>query len=163
MNESNYKVLLVILLIVLGAMFGVFSLYAHTIMPGLRHVDDPVFVKSFKAIDTAIINPVFMLQFFLPIGLFAVALFYASKKHTSSMPLLLVGLGCYLLGFLLTIIINVPLNDGIKRVSNTASGNELTLARVAFHESRWVISNFVRTATTLASAICAAIVLATSI
>ena len=44
---------------------GVFGLYAHTVMPALRWVDDRTFVAAFQAIDRAIINPWFMLTGFV--------------------------------------------------------------------------------------------------
>ena len=43
-----------------GIMAGVMGLYANAIMPGLRRTDDRTFVGAFQAIDTAIINPVFL-------------------------------------------------------------------------------------------------------
>jgi uncharacterized membrane protein len=48
----------------MGLMAGVFGLYAHTIMPGLRHTDDRTFVGAFQSTDRAIINPWFMATFF---------------------------------------------------------------------------------------------------
>jgi uncharacterized membrane protein len=42
--------------ITMGLIAGVFALFAHTIMPGLRHTDDRTFVAAFQHIDRAIIN-----------------------------------------------------------------------------------------------------------
>ena len=53
-----------------GLMAGVFGLYAHTIMPGLRTTDDRTFVGAFQSIDTAIINPWFIGAMFLGAALF---------------------------------------------------------------------------------------------
>ena len=46
-----------------GLMAGVFGLYTHTIMPGLRHTDDRTFVGAFQSMDKAIMNPWFMAAF----------------------------------------------------------------------------------------------------
>src|SRR6266567_3866249 len=46
-----------------GLVAGVFDLYAHTIMPGLRRTDDRTFVAAFQSIDTVIINPGFPASF----------------------------------------------------------------------------------------------------
>src|SRR4051812_43939143 len=42
----------------LGA--GVYTLYAHTIMPGLAGTDDRTFIGAFQAMDRAILNPWFL-------------------------------------------------------------------------------------------------------
>ena len=34
-----------------GIVTGVLQLYAHTVMPGLRRVDDRAFVGAFRALD----------------------------------------------------------------------------------------------------------------
>jgi uncharacterized membrane protein len=44
----------------MGLVAGVFVLYAHTIMPGLKRTDDRTFVTAFQSLDRAIINPWFM-------------------------------------------------------------------------------------------------------
>lgn len=44
----------------MGLVAGVFGLYGHTIMPGLKKTDDRTFVGAFQSIDRAIINPWFM-------------------------------------------------------------------------------------------------------
>lgn len=46
--------------ITLGLVTGVFALYAHTIMPGLRRPDDRTFISASQTIDRAIINPWFI-------------------------------------------------------------------------------------------------------
>src|SRR5690348_2134118 len=48
----------------MGLMAGVFGVFTHTIMPGLRQTDDRTFVGAFQSIDRAIINPWFMAAFF---------------------------------------------------------------------------------------------------
>ena len=48
-----------------GLLAGVYLLYAHTVMPGLRTLDDQAFVAAFQALDRAIVNPWFMALGFL--------------------------------------------------------------------------------------------------
>ncbi len=43
-----------------GLLAGVYVVYAHTVMPGLRTLDDRTFVAAFQALDRAIVNPWFM-------------------------------------------------------------------------------------------------------
>jgi hypothetical protein len=49
----------------MGLAAGVFALFAHTIMPGLRGTDDRTFAGAFQHLDRAIINPWFMATAFL--------------------------------------------------------------------------------------------------
>ena len=48
-----------------GLLTGVYLLYAHTVMPALRTLDDRAFVGAFQALDRAIVNPWFMATGFL--------------------------------------------------------------------------------------------------
>src|SRR5215469_3106277 len=52
--------ILVAAILTTGLMAGVFGLYQHTIMPGLRHTDDRTFIGAFQSMDRAIINPCVM-------------------------------------------------------------------------------------------------------
>jgi uncharacterized membrane protein len=98
----------------MGLVAGVFGLYAHTIMPGLGRTDDRTFVGAFQSIDRAIINPWFMGG-----GFFGalVSTVVAALAHIGQggLPWIAAALALYLVAFVSTIVINVPLNDGIKR------------------------------------------------
>jgi uncharacterized membrane protein len=59
--------------ITMGLMAGVFGLYSHTIMPGLRRTDDRTFVGAFQSIDRTILNPWFMASFFGALALTGLA------------------------------------------------------------------------------------------
>jgi uncharacterized membrane protein len=150
MTEGNYKVLLLTGLVLLATVLGILALYAHTIMPGLKKVDDPTFVRSFQAIDRQITNPIFMLQFFAPLFLLALAAFYANKHHLVEAKYIYIALACYLVAVILTMAVNVPLNDGLKKVTST-NPDALTNAREQFNESKWVLFNHIRTVLTLAA------------
>ena len=54
---------LIIATLTVGLMAGVFAIYANAIMPGLGRTDDRTFVGAFQSIDTAIINPLFLMTF----------------------------------------------------------------------------------------------------
>ena len=137
-------VLLVATLMV-GAMSGVMGLYANTIMPGLRRTDDRTFVGAFQAIDTAIINPLFLVTFFG--GLFFTGwatLLHLGGEFGDVLPWLVVALALYLVVIVLTVAINVPLNDAIKAAGEP---DEIDVAQTRrdFNEPRWVRSNLIRT------------------
>ena len=128
----------------LGA--GVFALYAHTIMPGLHTTDDRTFVGAFQAIDRAIINPWFMTTAFGG-ALVLTGAAAISNRGTAAMPWILAALILYLIAVVLTIVVNVPLNDAIKAAGDPAR-IDVARVRADFDESRWAAWNLVRIATT---------------
>jgi uncharacterized membrane protein len=143
-----------------GLATGVMALYAHTIMPGLKKTDDRTFVGAFTAIDRAIINPWFMFTFFgalILIGL--VAVLHFSPGRRSMLPWLIAAFGLYLLTVIITMGINVPLNNAIDAAGDP---NHIDVAKVraAFHESTWASWNYVRTITATAAFVILAGVLA---
>jgi uncharacterized membrane protein len=129
-----------------GLAAGVFALYAHTIMPGLKQTDDRTFVGAFQAIDRAIINPWFMITFFGALIATGVAvLLHLSADRRSVLPWLIVAFVLYLAVVIITMAINVPLNDAIKAAGDP-NGIDVAKVRIAFKESTWVAWNYVRVA-----------------
>lgn len=150
MTDTLYTLGFITLIVLLSMNLGVFALYAHTIMPGLKKVTDATFVRAFQAIDRAIINPLFMLQFFMPLALYAGLLLYISNSHVlASINNLIIGLVCYFGAVLVTIAVNVPLNDSIKSVPDSANNAALADAHRAFNESKWRAANTARSVLTL--------------
>ncbi|MGH2909969.1 MAG: anthrone oxygenase family protein, partial [Solirubrobacteraceae bacterium] len=92
---------------------GVFALYAHTIMPGLRTTDDRTFVAAFSALDRAIINPWFMAGGFVG-ALVCTSLAVVANLHRPPLPWVVAALALYLVAFVVTLAVHVPLNDAIK-------------------------------------------------
>src|SRR5689334_6135725 len=95
-----------------GLMAGVFGLYQHTVMVGLGRTDDRTFVGAFQALDRAIINPWFMVSFGGALLFTAAAAFLNAGRGIRLW--IVVALALYLLVVVVTVAINVPLNDGIK-------------------------------------------------
>jgi uncharacterized membrane protein len=127
----------------MGLMAGVFGLYAHTIMPGLRTTDDRTFVGAFQAIDRAIINPLFMLWFFGALGFAAVAAALFGGEG-SVLPWLVAALVLYLAVFVITIRVNLPRNDAIKAAGRPDAIVDLGTVRERFDEARWMAWNVFR-------------------
>ena len=130
----------------MGLVAGVFLLYAHTIMPGLRRTDDRTFVTAYQEIDRAIINPWFMTTAFGG-ALVLTGAAAISNRGTVAMPWILAALILYLIAVVLTIVVNVPLNDAIKAAGDPAR-IDVARVRADFDESRWAAWNLVRVATT---------------
>jgi uncharacterized membrane protein len=129
----------------IGLMAGAFGLYAHTIMPGLGKTDDRTFVGAFQQIDTAIINPLFIPTFVGALGLtgLAVALHLAEDER-SALPWIVAAFVLYLAVFVITLGVNVPLNDDIKAAGNPDHLADLAAVRQRFDEARWAAWNIVR-------------------
>jgi len=140
-----------------GLVAGVFALYAHTIMPGLGDTDDRTFVGAFQAIDRAIINPLFLLTFFGALVLTGVAgLLHLRGDARAVLPWVAVAFALYLVAFVITMAVNVPLNDAIKAAGDPDRIADLAAVRADFHEGRWVAWNVVRTVLSTAAFGCLA-------
>lgn len=136
---------LILATLTVGAMAGVMGLYANTIMPGLRRTDDRTFVGAFQAIDTAIINPLFLLTFFGGAVFTGIAAaLHLGEDHRSVLAWIVVALALYLAVIAITVTVNVPLNDGIKAAGPPDRVSDLAGVRREFNEPKWVRWNLVR-------------------
>jgi uncharacterized membrane protein len=142
----------------MGLMAGYFALYAHTIMPGLGNTDDRTFVGSFQAIDRAIINPWFMVSGFLGSLLFTIlaAALSLGADQRRLLVWVVAALVLYLVAFVITIAVHLPLNDALKAAGSPDRIADLGQVRAAFNEAKWVGWNLVRAVTTTAAFGCLA-------
>jgi uncharacterized membrane protein len=138
-----------------GLMAGVFGLFSHTIMPGLHKTDDRTFVGAFQAIDRAIINPLFMVWFFGAL-VFAGAAAALLGGEGSVLPWILGAVVLYLAVVVITLAVNVPLNDAIKAAGDPDRISDLAVVREHFDEARWATWNLVRTVLSTAALGCLA-------
>ncbi|BCJ76788.1 membrane protein [Catellatospora sp. IY07-71] len=158
--ETVREIVLVAAAVSMGLMAGVFGLYSHTVMPGLRRTDDRTFVGAFQALDRAIINPWFMLTGFLG----APALTGASAALLAgpggpALSWTLVAVLLYLIVFLITVAVNVPKNNALKAAGEPDTITDLAGVRAGFDEAAWARWNLVRTLATTLAAICLAVAL----
>ena len=116
-----------------GLQAGTYYTWACGVMPGLARTDDRVFVYSMNHVNTAIVNPVFMLTF---LGAPALALAAVVTSSPSARAWAIAGLALTIGTVVVTAVGNVPLNDAL------AAGG----SRGDF-ESAWVRWNVVRTVT----------------
>jgi uncharacterized membrane protein len=131
----------------MGLAAGAFVIYAHTIMPGLRNTDDRTFVGAFQATDRAIINPWFMLSAFL--GALVLTIAGVIFHHGApALPWIAAALGLYVLAVIVTMAVNVPLNNVIKAAGDPSHIPNLAHIRQQFHETRWAAWNLLRAVTT---------------
>jgi uncharacterized membrane protein len=151
MLDAFRGISLVAATITMGLVTGAFALYAHTIMPGLKATDDRTFVTAFQSMDRAIINPWFMVGGFVGALVFTgvAAALHLGPEARSVLPWVAVAFVLYLVAFVITIAVNVPLNDGLKAAGNPSHITDLAAVRHRFNEARWVTWNNVRTAVSL--------------
>lgn len=136
----------------MGLAAGVFDLYAHTIMPGLRKTDDRTFVASFQALDRAIINPWFIGGTFLGALVLTSGALLADRGNPTA-PWVAVALAGYAVAVVITFAVHLPLNDAIKAAGDPATV-DVSVVRAQFHESRWVAWNLVRALTSTGAFAC---------
>jgi uncharacterized membrane protein len=132
--------------VTMGFAAGVFVLFAHTIMPGLRTADDRTFVGAFQRLDRAIVNPWFMATAFLGALVCTVAAALANRG-TPAMSWIIAALVLYVAAVVITVAVHLPLNDAIKAAGDPGR-IDVALVRRRFRESRWAAWNLVRVATT---------------
>jgi uncharacterized membrane protein len=158
MTEPVAGVLLIVATVAVGLMAGVFGLYANTIMRGLGRTDDRTFVGAFQAIDRAIINPLFLSTFFAALILTGVAAVLHLDEDV--LALIVAAFALYLVGLVITLVVNVPLNDAIKAAGDPDAIDDLVGVRARFDEARWSRWNLVRALLTTASFACLVVALA---
>lgn len=134
----------------MGLMAGVFLLYAHTIMPGLRKTDDRTFIRAFQAIDSAIINPWFMLTSFGGALVFTIA---AALTHIGRPDqwAIYAALGLYAVTVVVTAAVHLPRNDALKRTGDPGDVAGRAFVRKRFGEARWAAWNLLRVLCTTAA------------
>lgn len=128
-----------------GLIAGVFYAYACSVNLGLAAQPDAGYVAAMQAINREIQNPVFFLSFFGAVLTLLSALAVHSPRPRSGR-FRLVALACALYvggGFLLTVFVNVPLNEELAGVAAGASPGELARARAGY-EGPWNFWNGVR-------------------
>lgn len=141
MNE----VLQILTTVLTGTVTGVMLFYAHTLMRGLKTLDDVSFVKSFRAIDTAIINPVFLGSFLGGFGLSIVAAVVAVQDGVDSRRCWIAAAVLYTVGVLITFAVHVPKNNAIKATPENIDAKQATAYRKAFNEAAWTRWHMLRT------------------
>jgi uncharacterized membrane protein len=141
----------------MGLMASVFGLYAHAIMPGLGRTDDRTFVGAFQEIDRAIINPWFMVSFLGALAFTVLAaVLHLREDERSVLPWIVAALLLYIAVFVVTIGVNVPLNDDLKAAGEPNRIVDLAAVREQFDEEKWKRWNVARAVATTAAFGCLA-------
>lgn len=144
--DAARDVSLVTATMAMGFVAAVFVFYSTTVMPGLRTTDDHTFVTSFQSLDRAILNPLFLGFGFVGALLLTglAGLLHLGGERRSVLPWIAAAFVLYLVAFVITITVHVPLNDGIKAEGAPDRIADLSAVRAQFDEARWLVWNHVR-------------------
>ncbi|HEY1321623.1 MAG TPA: DUF1772 domain-containing protein, partial [Streptosporangiaceae bacterium] len=101
----------------------------------------------FQQTDRAIINPWFMITAFG--GALVLTLVAGiANRGTPALPWIAAAFVLYLAAVVITVAVNVPMNDAIKAAGDPAR-IDVAQVRARFNEARWAAWNLVRVATSV--------------
>lgn len=138
--------LAIVAVLLTGAIFGFFFAWICSTMWGLDAADPKIAIAAMQAMNASVRNLVFAPAFFFtPAALWLVAGMSLFAKYRSAAFLFgVAGITYFLFGLVLTISVNVPMNNALALVStpeNTADAEALWNA----YSQKWQIWNTVRT------------------
>ncbi|MET8247216.1 DUF1772 domain-containing protein [Streptomyces sp. NPDC005202] len=122
--------------VAMGLIAGVFYIFACAVMPALARSDDRVYVEVMRNINDVIQNPVFFLGFLGALLLTAVSAWHLRAAQGLRW-WVWTALGAYALAFLVTVAVNIPLNNDLAKAGDPATARE-------HFENAWVTWNVVR-------------------
>lgn len=129
-------VVLLLATVSMGLVAGVFDTFRHAVMPGLARADDHTFVGAFQQIDRSIVNPWFMVSEFLG-ALVLTGVAGVLQLGRAPFWWIAAAFVLYLAAVVITIGVNVPLNDALKAAGDPATLPDLAGVRARFDEARW--------------------------
>jgi uncharacterized membrane protein len=140
-----------------GLMSGFFTGISYSFMPGLKRSADRTFIESMQNTNRAILNPWFLVPFVGSIPVLILAEVVALTGE-GSVPWITAGLVFYLVAFIITRTVNVPLNNQLDAAGDVADLTDLAGVR-ARYEDRWVQWNLIRALVHTAAFGCLAVAL----
>ncbi len=129
-----------------GLIGGFFYAYACSVTLGLALLPDEQYVEAMQAINATVRNGVFAFSFFgAVLSLFLALAVHVPRLRSRRFALIVLAAVFYIGGgFMVTFLVNVPMNEELARVGGTGPA---ALAQVrAEYEGPWNFWNGVRTA-----------------
>ncbi|MCI2422293.1 DUF1772 domain-containing protein [Saccharopolyspora sp. K220] len=125
-------------------MGGLFAGFSYAVMPGLRGVGDQAFVAVMQRINVAIVNWFFLLLYLggLALSALAVGLLWFGSGG-AALFWAIGGFVLYVVVFVVTAVVNVPLNDELAAAEDVEQIVDTSAVRRRF-EDPWVRWNLVR-------------------
>ncbi|WP_406285664.1 DUF1772 domain-containing protein [Embleya sp. NBC_00896] len=132
-------------LVTTGLVAGVYYCFAVAIMPGLAQVDDRTFVDVLQQVNEKIENPFFFASFFGAPILGAISIHQHRKLgHKDATRWIIAGVALSVLGMLVTIGGNIPLNNKLADAGDPAKIADPAALRESV-ENTWNAWNITRT------------------
>ncbi|GAA3846596.1 DUF1772 domain-containing protein [Brevibacterium ammoniilyticum] len=148
--------------VVNGLLAGLLFAFVCAVSPAYRRLSDEEFVHGFRAINEAILRPLFLTVFFAApvtaLATAAVGTASGTPVDGTAMVLLWVGAGGSLGSLLITMAVNVPLNTRLVRATIDTNA-DCSAARVGF-EARWNRWNLIRCVSSIVAVLGFALALA---
>ena len=148
-TEATFQIVLILATLLCSLIAGFLFAFAIIVMPGIKTLNDPEFIRAFQVIDGVIQNnqPLFVAVWMGSVVALVAAAGLGFGQLDGTQRLLLISAPLiYILGVQLsTFTINVPLNNRLQAL-NVDAMDEVALkaARIDF-EPRWNRWNLVRT------------------
>jgi uncharacterized membrane protein len=136
--------MLVAATITTGLMAGLFFAYACSVMIGLGRADDRTFVDAMQRINVAILNGWFFVVFFGALVFTALAaVLHLPGDGRTVLPWILAALVLYGAALVITMGVNVPLNNELAAAGAPDRIADLAAVREHF-EAKWISWNVAR-------------------
>ncbi|MFC6101860.1 anthrone oxygenase family protein [Olivibacter domesticus] len=135
---------------------GLFFNWSNTIMPGLKQLSTRSFLEAMQSLNRIILNPSFLVTFLVPVALLPLSCYFQFKESVGlRFYFLLLACILYIFGvFLVTMVVNVPINDSLDKLDIlNANDNDLLHQRLQF-EKRWIPFNSIRAICAFLSLLC---------
>lgn len=132
---------------------GLFYAYSCSVTLGLGRLPDAEYLSAMQSINRAILNPVFFISFMGTLILLPVTSWmHYGQPVSTRFVLLLAATLIYIIGvFGVTVVGNIPLNNGLDRFNIQAASPEAITNQRAVFEARWNGLNTVRTISSILS------------
>jgi uncharacterized membrane protein len=141
--------------VTMGLLAGLFFAFAMSVMPGL----DRTFVDAMQQINEAILNPWLVLILGgAPVFTVIATALHLQVGARAVLPWILAALALYVVALVITIGVNVPLNDALAAAGTLEWITDLTAVREKF-EAPWVRWNIVGAVASTAAFGCLTLVL----
>ncbi|MFH8792287.1 DUF1772 domain-containing protein [Streptomyces sp. NPDC017941] len=128
--------------VAMGLSAGAFYTFACAVMPGLARGPDRTYIEVMQHMNEAIENPVFFASF-LGAPLLTAAAAWRLRRSGTPCRWALAALFSYAVAFVLTVAVNIPLNERLAEAGDPARIGDPAAVRADF-EDAWVAWNAVR-------------------
>ena len=150
MGSDALAVLLAASTVAVCLMAGFFYAYACSVMVGLDRVDDRTFIVTMQWINATVRNAAFAPAFFGSLVLTIAAAVVAVVSSRSARGWIVAAAVLYAAAVLVTLTLNVPLNEQLAAAGPADQISDLAAVRAAF-EGPWIRWNLLRTGLTIGS------------